>query len=242
MARPTNRELKNARTAKDKRQLRLVSDAPPTPPPPPPELPKPRTKGQSVVLGELTSPSRKPHLIIQGPAGTGKTFLPIRYALHSGMNLVISRPAVSTDEKHGFMPGDANEKMEPWLLPIIDTINEATADPNLFEKMLKARKLVIAPLAYVRGRTFKNAMMILDEAQNATPAQVKLWMTRIGEGSINVMSGDTDQFDGGIGRSGLARAVELFKGDEDGPVKVVTLTKRDIQRHSSIGHILGKTW
>ena len=142
-----------------------------------------------------------------GPAGTGKTFITTKKAiqsLSSGMvsKVIITRPAISVDEQHGFLPGTLQDKMAPWTRPIIDIFEEHFT-PSHIENMIDANIIEIAPLAYMRGRTFKNAFVIADEMQNATREQMKMLLTRIGVGSQMVITGDLRQHDRGFGDNGL---------------------------------------
>jgi phosphate starvation-inducible PhoH-like protein len=141
------------------------------------------------------------------------------------------------DEKHGFLPGDLNQKMDPWVRPLTDILREYYRQQEITE-MMEDQKIEIAPLAFMRGRTFKNAYIIADEMQNATPSQCKMVMTRIGEGSKIIITGDTDQADRIKGNNGLA---DLCQRLEEGGVKgiaVCNLDNRDIQRHKIIDSVL----
>jgi phosphate starvation-inducible PhoH-like protein len=152
--------------------------------------------------------------------------------------IVLTRPAVGVeDEKHGFLPGDLNQKMDPWVRPLTDILREYYRQPDI-QAMIEEQKIEIAPLAFMRGRTFKSAYIIADEMQNATPSQCKMLMTRIGEGSKIVITGDTDQADRRIADNGLADILTRLK---KGGVKGISLCEfesKDIQRHHMITHVL----
>ena len=159
----------------------------------------PKSLTQETYIDLLTDPSK---LIVfaTGPAGTGKTMLAVLAALKAYRNgtierIVVTRPAVGVDdEEHGFLPGDLNEKMAPWTRPIFDIVGEYYRQSEI-AKMLDDRTIEISPLAYMRGRTFKNSWIIADEMQNATPSQMKMLLTRLGEGSKMIVTGDTRQAD-----------------------------------------------
>jgi phosphate starvation-inducible protein PhoH and related proteins len=199
---------------------------------------EPRTERQKEYVDYLNNPYV--HILFGiGPAGTGKTYIATKWAammLQTGVfdKIIISRPAVSVGEKHGYLPGDIKEKMEPWLLPILDVLEEVF-DKAKLESYFKFGKIEIAPLAYMRGRTFKNAIILLDEAQNCTPDQVKMFLTRIGENSKMVITGDMKQSDFKKD-NGLSDFINRFETVEG--IEMVEFDKSDIQRHHLIGHIL----
>lgn len=159
---------------------------------------KANTRNQKVYLKKL----RQRHhdiLIVSGPAGTGKTYMAVRQAIEDYQNgeidkIVITRPNVTTGDDLGYLPGTLTEKMAPWTRPIIDVFNECFPAP-VVQRMIINEEIEIAPLAYMRGRTFKNCIVIADEMQNATPEQMKMLMTRIGENCRMIITGDTDQYD-----------------------------------------------
>lgn len=171
----------------------------------PPQL-KANSRNQKVYLKKL----RQHHhdiLIVTGPAGTGKTYMAVRQAISDFekgdiTKIVITRPNVTTGDDLGYLPGTLTEKMAPWTRPIIDVFAEVF-DMSTIHRMLQEEIIEIAPLAYMRGRTFKNCIVIADEMQNATIDQMKMLMTRIGEGCSMIITGDTDQWDRRIGNSGL---------------------------------------
>ena len=178
-----------------------------------------------------------------GPAGTGKTMLAVLAAIKAYKEgecskIVITRPAVGVDdEKHGFLPGDLNAKMEPWTRPIMDIMQEYYR-PAEIAKMLDEQIIEISPLAFMRGRTFKNSWIIADEMQNATPAQAKMLMTRIGTNSKIVITGDVEQADRNSGDNGLMDLVERLRSSPVNGITVCPMENRDVQRHKIIGDVL----
>jgi phosphate starvation-inducible PhoH-like protein len=202
----------------------------------------PRTRNQERLVMALQSSDQ--HIVVTaGPAGTGKTYLAMLAAVQAFRagevdRIVLTRPAVGVeDEKHGFLPGDLNQKMDPWVRPLTDILREYYRPQDIAE-MIEEQKIEIAPLAFMRGRTFKSAYIIADEMQNATPSQCKMLMTRIGEGSKIVITGDVEQADRNRGNNGL---MDLCQRLQEGGVKgiaVCHLDNRDIQRHKIIDSVL----
>jgi phosphate starvation-inducible protein PhoH and related proteins len=202
----------------------------------------PRSRNQERLVLALQSADQ--HIVVTaGPAGTGKTYLAMLAAVKAFREgevdrIVLTRPAVGVeDEKHGFLPGDLNQKMDPWVRPLTDILREYYRQPDI-AAMIEEQKIEIAPLAFMRGRTFKTAYIIADEMQNATPSQVKMLMTRIGEGSKIVITGDVEQADRNRGNNGL---MDLCQRLQEGGVKgiaVCHLDNRDIQRHKIIDSVL----
>jgi phosphate starvation-inducible PhoH-like protein len=176
-----------------------------------------------------------------GPAGTGKTLLACQAgskALVTGKveRLILTRPAVSVDEQHGFLPGNLNKKMEPWTRPMFDALYRYFPVKKVNE-MIYDQKIEVCPLAYMRGRTFDNAWIIGDEMQNSTPSQMKMLMTRIGEGSKMVITGDGQQHDRGFDINGLADLVSrIAPGSES--IKHLVFTEDDVVRAEVIKEIL----
>ena len=169
----------------------------------------PRNTAQEIYIEALLE---KRMVFAVGPAGTGKTLLAVLRAIkalreHEVTKIILTRPAVSVDEKHGFLPGDLNAKMEPWTRPIFDVFEEYYGLPET-KRMLDEGTIEIAPLGFMRGRTFKNAYVIADEMQNATPDQTKMLLTRIGEGSSMIITGDLRQHDRGFDKNGLKDFLE----------------------------------
>jgi phosphate starvation-inducible protein PhoH and related proteins len=202
----------------------------------------PRTRNQERLVMALQDADQ--HIVITaGPAGTGKTYLAMLAAVKAFRageceRIVLTRPAVGVeDEKHGFLPGDLNQKMDPWVRPLTDILREYYRTQDIAE-MMEEQKIEIAPLAFMRGRTFKSSYIIADEMQNATPNQCKMLMTRIGEGSKIVITGDVEQADRNRGNNGL---MDLCQRLQEGGVKgiaVCHLDNQDIQRHRIIDSVL----
>jgi phosphate starvation-inducible PhoH-like protein len=176
-----------------------------------------------------------------GPAGTGKTYLAVACAAEALMNgevdrIVLSRPAVEAGERLGFLPGDMKEKVDPYLRPLYDALYDMMPHA-LVAKGLAENQIEIAPLAFMRGRTLANAFVILDEAQNTTPQQMKMFLTRLGEGSRMVVTGDPTQVDLPSGTtSGLADALSILKGVKG--IAQVKFETADIVRHALVGRIV----
>lgn len=176
-----------------------------------------------------------------GPAGTGKTYLAVCLAVaaYKGKQvekIILTRPAVEAGEKLGFLPGDLQTKVDPYLRPLYDALQEMFG-LETYTKLMEKGAIEVAPLAYMRGRTLSNAFVILDEAQNATREQMKMFLTRLGEGSKMVVTGDLTQTDLPDGKtSGLKQAVSLLKGVED--IAVCTLTEKDVVRHPLVMRIV----
>jgi phosphate starvation-inducible PhoH-like protein len=176
-----------------------------------------------------------------GPAGTGKTYLAVACAAEALMNgevdrIVLSRPAVEAGERLGFLPGDMKEKVDPYLRPLYDALYDMMP-ASLVAKGIAENQIEIAPLAFMRGRTLSSAFIILDEAQNTTPQQMKMFLTRLGEGSRMVVTGDPTQVDLPSGvNSGLSDAVSVLKGVQS--VAAVGFSNSDIVRHALVGRIV----
>lgn len=198
-----------------------------------------RTLNQRRYLELLTG--HAPVIIGTGPAGTGKTLLACQVgskALASGQvqRLILTRPAVSVDEQHGFLPGNLNKKMEPWTRPMFDALYRYWSVKKVQDMMLDQR-IEVCPLAYMRGRTFDNAWIIGDEMQNSTPSQMKMLLTRIGEGSKMVIAGDGAQHDRGFEANGLADLVSRLDLDSES-IKHIMFTEDDVVRAEVIKEIL----
>lgn len=201
----------------------------------------PRNVAQEEYIETLLDDSK--HVVFaMGPAGCGKTLLATQFAikaLQSGdvTKIIITRPAVSVDEQHGFLPGSLVDKMAPWVLPIMDVFKEHYS-PQQIEKMVLDEVIEIAPLAYMRGRTFKNAIILFDEAQNATPNQMKMVLTRIGENSRIIVTGDLRQHDRGFEANGLKDFVERVVARGSDAIAVCDFAAGDVERHAVIEEIL----
>ena len=198
----------------------------------------PRTDGQTKLLKEILN---KEIVFVIGPAGTGKTFIAVSHAvsmLTSGLidKIIISRPAVEAGEKLGFLPGDLKEKIDPYLRPIYDSFDENLSKDKVI-KLIENQKIEIAPIAYLRGRTLNNSYIILDEAQNTSPIQMKMFLTRLGENSRMVVTGDITQIDlHPKNKSGLIDAVSNLKKIKD--ISFVYLTEKDVVRHPLVQKIV----
>jgi len=197
-----------------------------------------RTAGQDAYIRAL----RRNSLVFGiGPAGTGKTWLAVAYAIalferKEVDRIILSRPAVEAGERLGFLPGDMREKVDPYLRPIYDALFDLM-DARIAERALQTNEIEIAPLAFMRGRTLSNAVIILDEAQNATSIQMKMFLTRLGENSRMVVTGDPSQVDLPRGQtSGLAEAVRLL-ANVDG-ISCVVFTHEDVIRHELVAKIV----
>ena len=198
----------------------------------------PRTDGQTKLFKEILD---KEVLFVIGPAGTGKTFIAVSHAvsmLTSGLinKIIISRPAVEAGEKLGFLPGDLKEKIDPYLRPIYDSFDENLPRDKVL-KLIENQKIEIAPIAYLRGRTLSNSYIILDEAQNTSPIQMKMFLTRLGENSRMVVTGDITQIDlNPKDKSGLTDAISNLKKIKD--ISFVYLTEKDVVRHPLVRKIV----
>ena len=197
-----------------------------------------RTNGQTKLIKEILN---KKILFVIGPAGTGKTFIAVSHAvsmLTSGLvdKIVISRPAVEAGEKLGFLPGDLKEKIDPYLRPIYDSLDENLPKDKVMT-LIENQKIEIAPIAYLRGRTLINSYIILDEAQNTSPIQMIMFLTRLGENSKMVITGDITQIDlPSKNKSGLIDAIDNLKKIKD--ISFVYLTEKDVVRHPLVQKIV----
>ena len=176
-----------------------------------------------------------------GPAGTGKTYLAMAMAVAELMKdnyvrIILTRPAVEAGEKLGFLPGDLAEKVNPYLRPLYDALHDMV-DFERARKLVERGTIEVAPLAFMRGRTLNDSFVILDEAQNTTPEQMKMFLTRLGYGSKAVITGDVTQIDLPAGKpSGLKEAWRILKEVEE--IRFVTFTERDVARHRLVQHII----
>ena len=176
-----------------------------------------------------------------GPAGTGKTYLAMAKAVSALQTkqvsrIILTRPAVEAGERLGFLPGTLNEKIDPYLRPLYDALHDMM-DAEMIPKLMAAGVIEVAPLAYMRGRTLNDAFIILDEAQNTTAEQMKMFLTRLGFGSKIVVTGDVTQVDlPGGSKSGLRSAVEVLDGIED--IHIAELTSADVVRHKLVSEIV----
>ncbi len=199
---------------------------------------RPRTEGQRRFVDAVEGNTLTFGL---GPAGTGKTFLAMVMAVRALRNrevakIVLTRPAVEAGEKLGFLPGDLKEKVDPYLRPLYDALGELL-DDGVSSRFIERGTIEVAPLAYMRGRTLAESFVILDEAQNATREQLKMFLTRLGQNSRMIVNGDATQIDLPRGvASGLVDVPRLFDGVED--IGIVTLDETDIVRHPLVGRIV----
>lgn len=203
----------------------------------------PRNRHQEDYVCSLYD-HNKSIIFATGPAGTGKTLLGVLAAIKALKEgdikkIVLTRPAVEVDnERHGFLPGDLNAKMEPWTKPIFDVLHEHFSTRET-AKMLEEQILEISPLAFMRGRTFKNSWIIADEMQNATPSQMKMLLTRLGEGSRMVITGDVRQTDKKEGDNGLIDFdILMRKFGSSSYIDWIKFNTHDIERHPAVAEIL----
>ena len=198
----------------------------------------PRTANQSAVIEAMNTHDMTFGL---GPAGTGKTFLAVAKAVadmeaNKVDKIILTRPAVEAGENLGFLPGDLKEKIDPYLRPLYDALYDMLPR-DIVDKKIENGEIEIAPLAYMRGRTLTHAVVILDEAQNTTPMQMKMFLTRLGEGSRMVINGDLSQTDLPRGvQSGLADAVAVLKDIDD--IKIIEFGEKDVVRHGLVSKIV----
>lgn len=200
----------------------------------------PKTWGQKIFIDSI---SRNDITFAIGPAGTGKTYLAVVYAVACLKNqefkkIILTRPAVEAGENLGFLPGDLKEKVDPYLRPLYDALHDMLGAEQT-SKMLEKGQIEIAPLAYMRGRTLDNAFVILDEAQNTLPSQMKMFLTRMGFKSKIIVTGDITQIDlRKDQQSGLIQAVKLLKSIDE--IAFVEMTVADVVRHPLVAKILEK--
>ena len=199
---------------------------------------RPQSENQRVLLEAIQSHDLT---LALGPAGTGKTYLAVAYAaqmIERGVvdRLILSRPAVEAGERLGFLPGDMRDKVDPYLRPLYDALYDMM-QPEKVERGLTSGMIEVAPLAFMRGRTLANAVIILDEAQNTTSMQMKMFLTRLGENSRMIITGDPSQIDLPSGQtSGLVEAVKLLEGVSG--IAQVRFTAADVVRHPLVGRIV----
>ncbi len=199
---------------------------------------RPKTLGQKKYVDAI---KRSSIVFGVGPAGTGKTYLAVALAVYALKNkeidkIILTRPAVEAGEKLGFLPGDMNEKVDPYLRPLFDALQEMMGQ-DAYLRHIERGSIKIAPLAYMRGRTLSNSFIILDEAQNTTKEQMKMFLTRMGENSRIVVTGDVTQIDLPKNvKSGMIDAIEVLDGVEG--IEIVKLTAKDVVRHELVTRII----
>ena len=199
---------------------------------------RPKTLGQKKYVDAI---KRSSIVFGVGPAGTGKAYLAVALAVYALKNkeidkIILTRPAVEAGEKLGFLPGDMNEKVDPYLRPLFDALQEMMGQ-DAYLRHIERGSIEIAPLAYMRGRTLSNSFIILDEAQNTTKEQMKMFLTRMGENSRIVVTGDVTQIDLPKNvKSGMIDAIEVLDGVEG--IEIVKLTAKDVVRHELVTRII----
>lgn len=199
---------------------------------------KPKTLGQKYYIDSIRNNTV---VFGVGPAGTGKTYLAMAMAITAFKNgnvnrIILTRPAIEAGENLGFLPGDLQDKVDPYLRPLYDALYEIMGAETFLKNMEKGA-IEVAPLAYMRGRTLDNSFIVLDEAQNTTPEQMKMFLTRLGYSSKAVITGDITQIDLPRGKkSGLIEAVKILENIED--IKICNLTNKDVVRHPLVQKII----
>jgi len=199
---------------------------------------RPRSAVQALYLEAL---DKKAMVFALGPAGTGKTYIAVAKAVEMKLTgqvdrIILSRPAVEAGERLGFLPGDMRDKIDPYLRPLYDALNDMMPG-DLVVKLLASGEIEVAPLAFMRGRTLSNAFVILDEAQNTTPVQMKMFLTRMGENSRMVVTGDLSQIDLPLGvKSGLRDSIDTLKAIKE--IAQIEFTHRDVVRHDLVTRIV----
>lgn len=199
---------------------------------------KPKTLGQKKYIDAIENNTITFGI---GPAGTGKTYLAVAMAVRAFRDeqvsrIILTRPAVEAGEKLGFLPGDLQDKVDPYLRPLYDAMFDMMGPEN-FQRNMEKGCIEVAPLAYMRGRTLDDSFIILDEAQNTTPEQMKMFLTRLGFNSKAIVTGDVTQIDlPNVGRSGLIEAVKVLKNIDD--IAIMKLTEKDVVRHKLVQDII----
>lgn len=202
---------------------------------------RPKTKSQEIYASTLRSKAKK-IIIATGPAGTGKTMFATEYGVRNFLlgkcdKLIFTRPSVSVDEDLGYLPGTLEEKMAPWVRPIYDILYQFI-HPKEVSELIEEKVIEIAPLGYMRGRTFKNAWIVADEMQNSTVSQMKMLLTRLGENSRLVITGDLEQCDNIKEQNGLDDFLDKFRGKRSSSIGSFEFEKDDIQREEVVKEVL----
>ena len=198
---------------------------------------RPKTLGQKAYVDAI---EENTIVFGIGPAGTGKTYLAMAKAVQALQRkavsrIILTRPAVEAGERLGFLPGTLTDKIDPYLRPLYDALNEML-DPELVPKLMASGTIEVAPLAYMRGRTLNDSFVVLDEAQNTTPEQMKMFLTRLGFGTRMVVTGDITQIDLPLGASGLRTVTRVLSSIDD--IHFAYLTSDDVVRHTLVGRIV----
>jgi phosphate starvation-inducible PhoH-like protein len=202
---------------------------------------KPKTNSQEIYCSMLRAKSKK-IILATGPAGTGKTLFATEFGVRNYLmgtyeKLIFTRPSVSVDEELGFLPGTMEEKMAPWVRPIYDVLYQFIS-PKEVQYLMEEKVIEIAPLGYMRGRTFKNCWIVADEMQNSTVSQMKMLLTRLGENSRLVITGDLEQFDRPNQMNGLEDFLGKFRGKRSSSIGSFEFDRSDIQREEVVKEIL----
>ena len=201
----------------------------------------PRNPSQEKLFNSLNNKSCK-IIIASGPAGTGKTLFSVEHGIKGFLNgrykkIIFTRPTVGVDEQIGFLPGSLEEKMLPWMRPIYDIFHNFMGQ-NEIKNLIEEGRIEISPLGFMRGRTFKNCWIVADEMQNSTIPQMKMLMTRLGDNSRLVITGDLDQHDRVYEQNGLEDFLNKFKGKRSNSITCVEFDSEDIQREEVVKEIL----
>ena len=202
---------------------------------------KPKNTHQEEYVATLKNKDKK-IIVVTGPAGTGKTLFATEYGVKNFLlgtcdKLIFTRPSVSVDEELGFLPGTLEEKMAPWMRPIYDVLYNFVT-PKEVLALMEEKTIEIAPLGFMRGRTFKNSWIVADEMQNASISQMKMLLTRLGENSRLVITGDLEQFDRHYELNGLDDFLNKFKGKRSSSITSFEFTRSDIQREEVVKEVL----
>jgi phosphate starvation-inducible PhoH-like protein len=202
---------------------------------------KPKNRHQEQYVSTLRNKEKK-IIVVTGPAGTGKTLFATEHGIRNFLlgvydKLIFTRPSVSVDEELGFLPGTLEEKMAPWVRPIYDVLYNFIS-PKEVQYLMEEKIIEIAPLGYMRGRTFKNSWIVADEMQNSTISQMKMLLTRLGENSRLVITGDLEQFDRNHELNGLDDFLNKFKGKRSSSISSFEFSRNDIQREEVVKEVL----
>jgi phosphate starvation-inducible PhoH-like protein len=202
---------------------------------------KPKNKNQELYVSMLRNRNKK-IIVVTGPAGTGKTMFATEYGINNFLTgtyekLILTRPSVSVDEDLGYLPGTLEEKMAPWVRPIYDVLHQFISPKEVIQ-LMEEKHIEIAPLGFMRGRTFKNTWIVADEMQNSTISQMKMLLTRLGENSRLVITGDLEQFDKPDMVNGLDDFLNKFKGKRSSSISSFEFERDDIQREEVVKEVL----